>query len=60
MDSNFRLFCRGATDRQLLNIIRKEFEGKGRDSSRESDYEAACAEAESRGMRVDREKGMVI
>lgn len=57
---SFYAFCRQATDRQLPNIIRKEFEGKQRDPDRESDYEAACAEAERRGMTVDRKRGEVL
>jgi len=57
---SFRLFCRQASDRQLPEIIRKEFEGKKRNPERESDYEAACDEAESRGMAVDRSRGEVM
>ncbi len=44
---DFRGFCRGATDRQLENILRKEWEAK-----RLLDYHAAKAEAERRGWFV--------
>lgn len=48
-DENFLGFCRGATDRQLENILRKEYEAR-----RMKDYQAAVIEAERRGWTVIR------
>lgn len=46
-DETFFLFCQFATDKQLENIIRKEFE-----ANRANDYAAACRVAAQRGWTV--------
>ncbi len=52
MATDFKLFCRNATDSQLEAILEKEWEGKKYDEDRESDYEDAVSEAERRGWTV--------
>lgn len=47
--NDFELFCRNATDRQLENIIKKEW-----DAGRLDDYRAAKREAKRRGWEVNR------
>jgi hypothetical protein len=48
-DETFVLFCQFATDKQLENIIRKEFE-----ANRAGDYAAACTVAAQRGWTVNK------
>jgi hypothetical protein len=51
--NNFALFCRNATDSQLLAILEKEEKGRHIDSDRESDYRDAREEAIRRGISLD-------
>ena len=51
-DEDFLGFCRNATDRQLENILLKEWQASRDDESRLPDYNAAKIEAERRGWTV--------
>jgi hypothetical protein len=52
IDTDFRLFCRQATDRQLCAIVEREYWGRIRDPDRQRDYEDALREAVERGLEV--------
>lgn len=53
-DDDFAQFCRNASDDQLQNILRKEWEGQQRDADREGCYLAALVIATERGWTVNR------
>jgi hypothetical protein len=52
--SDFLGFCRNATDTQLQNILKKEYDASRESESRLEDYEAAKIECERRGWTVRR------
>jgi len=58
IDEDWRLFCRGATDDQLREIIRRERSSANPD--RRVDYEVAVGEAKARGMEIDSSSGLVL
>jgi len=50
MRSSFALYCATLTDAQLVNVLRKEDEGRKRDLGRETFYRDAREEMARRGM----------
>jgi hypothetical protein len=54
VSEDFAGFCRGATDRQLENILKDEYTASRDNESRLPDYNAAKIEAERRGWVVQR------
>lgn len=48
--SDFSAYCRTLTNAQVLAVLEKEDEGRKRDPDRESDYQAALAECNRRGL----------